>query len=352
MTTYRYTLQRWTGKDSRLTCPACEQPAELVPYVDTENNELLPERFGRCNREDKCGYKFSPYDKGATGQSYADEIRQNAAPSTLAWSRRAAILAPPPIGIIPDQIVQQSLGHYAQNNFARLLQRRFGAGQADELLQRFEIGTSSYWPGAHIFWQRDELGRVRGGQVALFNQEDGHTVRRQLPDGKTHRCLTWIHKALEKSCQRRGEPLPDWLITYSKPEIAKTPCLYGLKQLETAPTGRQVAITEAAKTAVLCTPSFPAFIWLAVGSLTNLTAERLKPARNRPITLYPDASSNASAYQAWVAKAAELRRLGFDIQVSDVLETITTEQQKAAGIDLADIILEQWPGYPPSWNEK
>ncbi|RZK20075.1 MAG: hypothetical protein EOO56_13150 [Hymenobacter sp.] len=71
-----------------------------------------------------------------------------------------------------------------------------------------------------------------------------------------------------------------------------------------------------------------------------------------PITLYPDASPAGLAYQKWCEKADELRKAGFKIKVADVLEHHTSNAQKSAGSDLADYLLEQWAGYPPSWDDK
>ncbi|WP_260625899.1 DUF6371 domain-containing protein [Hymenobacter sediminicola] len=238
---------------------------------------------------------------------------------------------------------------YSCNNFVRLLERLYGGAEADELIRRFEIGTSNYWQGATIFWQRDEVGRMRGGQVVLFD-ETGHTVKKRLADGTKHRYTNWVHKALERAHQKQGRELPKWLREYLRPEVAKSPCLYGLGQLAEAPAGQTVALTEAAKTAVLATPHFPAFLWLAVGSLSNLTPARLAPIKDRCIVLWPDASTNGSAYQLWADKAAELRKQGFNITMSDYLETVCTAEQKAKGYDLADLILADWPGYPASWD--
>ena len=43
-----------------------------------------------------------------------------------------------------------------------------GHGVADELLSRFQVGTSAHWPGAGVFWLIDARGRVRNGQVVLY----------------------------------------------------------------------------------------------------------------------------------------------------------------------------------------
>lgn len=346
----RYTLQPFAGRKTRHTCPACRKPHEFTRYLDTATQDLLPEMYGRCNREAECGYFLTPYDRSRTGQSYADEVRQNQAPTANArYCPRPAPPLPAPLGIIPEEVVSRSMSHYHRNTFARLLVRLYGGGVADELLRRFEVGTSNYWQGATIFWQRDESGRMRAGQVVLFN-EAGYTVKQPLPDGSKRRLTSWVHKALEQAHRQQNQPLPEWLREYLRPEVAKSPYLYGLAQLAEAPAGQPVALTEAPKTAILAQPYLPAFLWMAVGSLSYLTAARLAPIKTRRIVFWPDASTSGRAYQLWAAKAAELRGQGFDITVSDYLETTCTEEQKAQGWDLADLILNDHPGYPLDWD--
>lgn len=347
-TDYRFTLVKYSGKNSRCTCPSCGRPRCFTRYVDTHTHQLIPEQYGICDRADQCGYRLSPYEKGRFGQSYADQIREHK--PAIAWHDHKPTPPPPaPLGIIPEEIARQTMTNYQHNHFVRLLERLYGGTTADELIQRFQIGTSSYWPGATVFWQRDELGRTRAGQVVLFD-ETGHTVKQSQADGTKHRCTNWVHKALEKAHHKQGRELPEWLRLYLRPEVAKSPCLYGLGQLTQSPAELPVALTEAPKTAILATPYMPAFLWMAVGSLTNLTVARLAPIKARRIVLFPDASTNGRAYQLWADKAAELRAQGFDITVSDFLETTCTEQQKADGYDLADLVLTDWPGYPPSWD--
>lgn len=350
MSVSRYTLQPYAGRKTRYACPACGKPHKYTRYLDTLTGDLLPEQFGRCDREAECGYYLNPYDKGATSRSYADEAREQQPTTPRTWHYVKPAAPPPvPLGIIPEEVVSQSMTNYRHNNFVRLLERLYGGGEADALIRRFQIGTSAYWSGATVFFQRDELGRVRGGQVVLFD-ETGHTAKQPQADGTTRRCTSWVHMALKKAHQKQGQTLPEWLREYLRPEVAKSPCLYGLSQLVGAPAGQPVALCEAAKTACLATPYLPAFLWLAVGSLSNLTAARLAPIKARRIMLWPDASTNGRAYQLWADKADELRKQGFDITVSDYLEKACTEQQKSEGYDLADLILADWPGYPPCFD--
>ena len=112
-----------------------------------------------------------------------------------------------------------------------------------------------------------------------------------------------------------------------------------------------MAVVEAPKTAVLCTPYFPQFTWLAVGALSYLNAERLAPLRGRNVVLFPDLSTGGKVFNEWNRKAGELNRHGLNVATSNYLETQATDEQRAAGYDLADYLLEGWNGYPPDWDD-
>lgn len=360
MNPHRYQLTPYKGPTTRTTCPACGKGKTFVPYLDIRTGEPLPALYGRCNRQSNCGHHFSPYQAGPSGMSYAEDIYQrertnrphNASKTMFPVSRRLGSRnteTSKTVLSIPDEVFAASLCHYDQNLFARLLRRHFGVGVADELLARFQIGTSSaLWPGATVFWYIDEQGRKRGGQVVLFG-EDGHTARMTRPGGGVKRCTSWVHTALEKQYHCKRQPQPEWLKTYAE-QADKSPCLFGLPQLLNAPPTQPVAVVEAPKTAVLCTPYFPQFTWLAVGALSYLNAERMSPLWGRNVVLFPDLSAGGKAFTEWSRRAEKLRREGFSVSASDYLENRASDEQRAAGFDLADYLLEGWEGYPPSWD--
>ncbi|MDQ2792846.1 MAG: DUF6371 domain-containing protein [Bacteroidota bacterium] len=270
----RFRLQPYAGAKTRFTCPECNQPKRFTRWVDTVTNELLPEQFGRCDRADKCGYSSSPYTTPLNGLSYGQQVQQDEKqpiPNLRLPKSVKPKWASPPLCLIPEAVVEQTKGHYSSNVFAQLLRKHFGAGVANDLLRDFDVGTSAHWPGATIFWQRDELGRPRGGQVVLFDVQ-GHTVKQVAPDGRTKRSTTWVHTAYAAHCRKHNLPQPSWLTAYLDPdnEVPKSPSLYGLAQLSSTSADSPVAIVESAKTAIICTPYLPAFTWLAVGGLSEV----------------------------------------------------------------------------------
>lgn len=382
--TYRFHLPK---KAIKSDCPQCgpQHRKTFSRYVDSETGEVLPEQYGRCDRESNCGYYLSPYMKDALGNSYANQAsRTDSIPrqwyATAAKSKRNRIRPedaakklvqmegatpeqakqvvdfifaktdskPTVIHAISSDVYMQSLCHYEQNRFARLLRRHFGFDVAAELLQQFHIGTSSRWPGACIFWLIDEEGRKRGGQIKLFDKAF-RTVKYTDSNGQKRSRTSWVHAALAYHYTKLQHSQPEWLVAYIE-QADFAPCLFGLPQLSTVPKNKPVALVEAPKTAVLCTPYFPQFIWLAVIGRSYLNAERLAPLKGRSIVLFPDLSIDGRDYAYWKGKADNLRQQGFNVVISDYLEKLANDEDREKGYDLADYLLTHWKAYPQSWD--
>ena len=342
-TAKRFTFAPYAGSKSKITCPACDKPRCFSRYLDTDTGELLPDEYGYCDHEVSCGYARSPYTRPAGGGlSYATATERGdkrpLPPTALATRPPRPAVAPPAVVSIPADVYRASLAHYDRNTFARLLRAHFGLTVADELLARFHVGTSRRWPGATVFWHLDEQNRIRAGKIMLFD-ETFHRVK--VPEAH----INWVPSALAAACQRRGQPAPAWLAEY---KAHGKGCLFGLSQLATAPASQPVALVEGEKTALLATPYYPRYVWVATGGLNKLTAERAEPLRGRRLVLFPD----AGALGKWQTKADELRGLGFQVSISETMEALAADDTSLAGGDLADVLLREWPGYPLSWDEK
>jgi len=58
---YRFQLQKYSpNPTSKHTCPSCNTPGKFTRYVDTDTGEILNDRVGRCDRENSCGYHYTP----------------------------------------------------------------------------------------------------------------------------------------------------------------------------------------------------------------------------------------------------------------------------------------------------
>jgi hypothetical protein len=86
----------------------------------------------------------------------------------------------------------------------------------------------------------------------------------------------------------------------------------------------------------------PDFVWLATGGKQNinLIEKAAGHLKGRKVVLFPDLTTTTD----WKVKALELQsKYKLDISVSDYLERIATEQERAAGLDLADYFLRNPP---------
>lgn len=372
--TLRYQLPRKAIKGN---CPDCfpKHRKTLSRYVDMRTGEPLPEAlgFGWCDRKSNCGYHLRPYTKGPSGMSYADQVfeqwkadnplpnarapRQQPRYTTTSSKPRKlsspSTATPPVIAEIPRALVDRTLGRYEENQLAILLHHHFGPTVARDLLRRFQVGTSTHWPGACIFWYIDEQSRVRGGQIKLLGP-DWHTVKYVDKDDTKRTKTNWVHTVMQRRLENEHQPVPDWLLAYSQHGTPSN-FLFGLPQLLTAPPDQPIALVESPKTAIIATAYLPDFLWLATGAKGYLTADRLEPLRNRSLLLWPDLDAYHDAknpkghcIKGWLSRVAELNAEGFDLEVSDYLERRATDEQKRKGLDLADFLLAtQAPGNVP-----
>lgn len=314
---YRFTLEKYKGTRTRHACPSCGKGGEFTRYVDTETGKHLADHVGRCNREIKCGYHYTPKQYFAESNMSAQGKGQRRECATKHLNH-----APKPTSFIPFESFRESLTGYSENNFVRYLQGLFGATIAGELIKRFYIGTSNHWERATIFWQIDVKGRVRTGKIMLYESATGRRVKEIKPDGSKRSKITWSHSVLQKQGVIRDFNLRQ--------------CLFGEHQLADLPTTKPVAVVEAEKTAIIATAYLSDFVWLACGSSTTLTAGRCRVLAGRNVILFPD----LNCFDIWKGKAKHLQAsLDCSISVSGLLEKKASEADRARGFDLADYLV-------------
>ena len=311
MSEHKYILEPYKGMNTRYRCPTCQQRDKTFSlYIDTETGEHIHPTVGRCNRESNCGHHYTPK------QYFQDNNISFDTPQPKAYKPRPVTPQPKPVSFIPVEVFKQSLQidktvlQVAEtNHFVQFLINLFGVEVASQLVSRYFIATSKHWNGATVFWQIDTQGKVRTGKIMLYSPTTGKRVKNlELP-------VYWVHKALKQ------------------PEFELRQCLFGEHLLidKTKP----VAIVESEKTAVIASVYLPQFIWVAVGSLTNLNAEKCSILKGRTVTLFPD----LNGFDKWSSKAKELSHLA-NFTVSDLLERKATEAERKQGFDLADYLIK------------
>lgn len=296
MERFRYELELGSRK---YPCPACGQ-RRFVRYVDVESGEYIADEVGRCDREDSCGYHLKP----------ADYFRQQGKLPILkgAPSIKRQSTSVQEASFVSSSILQASMSGYDRNNFCRWLCVIFGERKAFELTNRYWIGTSKHWPGACVFWQINEAWNIRAGKIMLYDALNGRRVK------KPFNHIQWVHTVL------------------NMPGYHLHQCLFG-EHLLSSDREKAVAIVESEKTAIVASGFMPEFIWLATAGKGNLSIEKLNPVKGRTVVLFPD----LGAFDKW-QKVAK----GFaGVRVSNILERYATEEDRKAGLDLADYLLTE-----------
>lgn len=95
MSQFRFILQPYRNPGSRHCCPECHRPRSFVRYIDTEEKIVFPDYVGRCNREQKCGYHYSPK------QYFADHPEPPKRTATYRRTFRGKGTAKQTVGISP-----------------------------------------------------------------------------------------------------------------------------------------------------------------------------------------------------------------------------------------------------------
>lgn len=284
---YRYSLDKSTKK---FVCPNCCKHT-FVRFVDNETGNYFTENHGRCDRESKCGYFEKPsQEKSCLTTLYSTPVI--------------------PINYFDYELMVSTKIKYNQNNFVKFLFKYFELKQVNEVIDKYNVGTTKYWYGATIFWQVDNYQKVRFGKVMIYNPETCKRVKNQEGGGK----ISSVRAILNLK------------------DFNHKQCLFGLHLINND-LSKPIAIVESEKTAIIMSIEAPNYIWLATGSKSNLKEELLKPLKNRIVVLYPDNDS----FNDWQKLVNQLKLKGYKIAISNLLEKMELSQ----GFDLADLCFNE-----------
>ena len=287
---FYYQLEKGSKK---FRCPNCDKPRVYKRYVDP-SGAYADYQYGRCDREQKCGYHKIP-DRPNGTQAFKDpEIK------------------PKPIKYIPRNEVIKSLGEY--KNQHQLFDFLCGFFPEEDVLTTFKnycVGSHRAFPNATVFWYINGTKQITRGKIMAYDKS-GHRIKKPYPQ------ISSAHKELG-------------LLDYEQDK-----CLFGEHLLKRHPN-KTVCIVESEKSAIIAALYSPEYLWLACGSASQLNSRWLKGLKGRKVILYPDRGQE----QHWADKAAVLQsQIKCDIALSYLLRNHTIALA-GDGDDIADLILEE-----------
>ncbi|MFA5542005.1 MAG: DUF6371 domain-containing protein, partial [Bacteroidales bacterium] len=226
-----------------------------------------------------------------------------------------------PICEIDPYYLKLSLKCEIMSDFETFLRSRFTQEEVDKAVERYFLSSNK--DGHVVYWQIDNLSRIRTGKIMAYNPITGKRLKQpQQLNNSTTQHLTWVHSELKRQMLLDK----DWQLSQ---------CLFGLHLLNQFPNQR-VNIVEGEKTAVIMSIFLPEELWMSTGGFDGLNKEKLMPLKGRQIRLFPD----LGCYDGWLVKAEEImRESGLKIGVSKCLEQCDKDLGLKDGDDLADLYL-------------
>ncbi|MDH6354675.1 hypothetical protein M2132_001004 [Dysgonomonas sp. PH5-45] len=305
---YRFHLEKYKTPSSRHTCPACGQKRIFVRYVDSKESIKFPNYVGRCNREQKCGYHYTPK------QYFIDNPTEKEEQQTFPIFQKHDRETVEP-DYLDQALLNKSLKHYDTNNLFLFFQSKFGYSVSELLFKKYQVGTANHWNGSTVFWQIDQQDRIRTGKIMLYDPQTGKRVK------KPHSHITWVHSLLKQENYQLKQ------------------CFFGehlLRENKTSP----IAIVESEKTAMVASIYIPQYIWIATGGKNGcLNQDNMLVLKNRKVVLFPD----LGAKDYWDIKREQMSDLGIEVIVSDYLERYASKEQIKEGYDIADFLIKSSP---------
>ncbi len=304
-------------------------------YVDDDGNPL-DEAVGRCNREDNCGYHYTPSQFFKDHPDYTRD--KDWKPSAVCKRREDK-----PISFL----TKECLGDVAKNRLHSALYifclRNIGQQLTDAVFSDYQVTSSRRWKVdgwfASAFPQIDELDRIRQVKVIAYDLRNG----KRLHAGE--KALKWNSKAGAYWIDRNGDKV--W---FAGKEILKDQdanlqqTFFGTHLIPRHPESA-ICVVESEKTALIASLYSMANggsenVWIATGGKNGCrwtSPEVSYVLKGRDVFLYPD----LKCFEDWSAKAETLRKHGIKVQVSHYLEDICTEEERERGLDIADYMLRE-----------
>ncbi|MBQ7984227.1 MAG: hypothetical protein IJ250_01160 [Bacteroidales bacterium] len=371
----KYILRKYSGIESKLTCPSCGRHHCFTPYIDIDTQEIIDAAVGMCDHKNSCGYHLPPREFFQNNRlSYNFLQPQNYSKNLTPLKN---IFTPSKFAETPLKNIKTPLNFYKTPSFADSYRncREFSDKQGGtptggfnnfENFDSYSVIDLKYWQsnnsyyrfvghhlrtymvannifsheqinrsseklgvsggksGETVFWQfafnKDALLEIRTAKIITYDRLTGHRRKDTLAGVK------WLHSELIKK-EKLNKDF----------NLCQVP--FGMKQFAGVliDNNKKVNVFEAEKTAFAADIiSQNEYYSLSVGSMQNFTSRILKPLKDIGITAieaYPD----KGCYNNWLEKSHQIENeLNIKITLSNCLEN---HPQLKDGEDIADLLL-------------
>lgn len=302
-------------KKNMCYCFSCEKGGDAVYYLMEGQGMSYP---------DALRYLGHKYDIEVEGM---EKFKDKPKSKPRDYQLQAEAL---PVFVLPMSMYERSTkGLYNDVLVRWIYQHHWDASQRGRIanvLKAYHVGTATTKNNEQftIFWYLDESGNLCTGKMIRYKY-NGHRMKKE--DGVKN-ATDWIHAWLFRSdaSPQYDREKNDWKRTY-----------FGMHMIDRVPDAT-INIVESEKTAVIMAIAYgnpQRDLWIACGSKTNLTREKLKPLidRQRDIVLYPD----RDGVEAWKDTADAI---GYDrLRVNDEPVTSWWRPEDGEKADIADVVL-------------
>lgn len=278
---YKWQLLKGSKKE---ICPNCGKK-RFVPFVLTADNKTRAGReFGRCDRQNECGYfRYPMSEKGEATSKVVEKVKIQTS-------------------YIERKVMEATLKYFELQTLFNYFTTLFGEENKDKVIEvwkQYQVGTVKN--GASIFWQMDNSGLIRTGKMMQY-----------LTNGRRNKADfgTWVHR----------------IVTGGDDNFNLKQCFFGLHLINKPEhKSKPIGIVESEKTALFMALKQPDILWLASGGSHNVQSYRFRSLAKRKITLYPD----KGCANLWIEKTGGKYNIDFTLEDSDLPD----------GVDIMDYYL-------------